>query len=284
MSPEQALGRTLSTIARTSSRWARSSTRWRPGGARSRVLRHRDVDGGYPRGARADRAAESDRSRRPCVGPSSDVWSRRRRGRYASTEDLARDLKERARPPDGDLFIGRSRKRPSRQSRAGAAGSSRPSRRSSPASLRASCSAAFTHAGSDVRLQLQRLDLGARSDPNRPLRPRRPDDRVWRVLGRAPPRDFHDAARQLRIAFPGPRPRRRPLGLIEQRARDLPRSSRTRSATRPSGLSRGCPWPAERPARSSRPWKTPAGRRTGRASRWRVRPGTAAGSSSPSEP
>ena len=187
--------------------------------------------------------------------------------RYASTKDLARDLKSlRDHLTETSFSGGLGAAEPARA--AAAAGSCPPLL---ALAARGGVSAILLRGirrwGKPARRdRVPAVTFQRGQDPDRAVCSRRLDDRLQRRLGRPPARGFHDAPDSAESRSLGCRARR-PLGLFDRRDCRLARTAISSSATRRRERSRGCARPAARRERSSRAPRTPTGRPTARS--WR---------------
>ncbi len=191
--------------------------------------------------------------------------------RYASTRDLARDLKS-VRDHLTETSVSGALE---------AAGPAKIHRRGwalpAIAALARRCCGGFPAAqprGHEGRTATrdQAADIRPRRRSHRPVRSGRPDDRLRRSLGGPAARDLLDAGRQLRVPLARASERRRARDLVHRRARDLsPSSLHVRlsvgrdarsGAARRRRASRGPRQRGERRlvARRSEPRRHPAGR------------------------
>ena len=95
-----------STSVPTSSRSGRSSTRWRRAGGRSSAARPRKRSRRSSAKTRSRSRRPTPASRRPSAGSSSGASQKDPDERYASTRDLARDVRRRARASLGGVVRG----------------------------------------------------------------------------------------------------------------------------------------------------------------------------------
>ena len=185
--------------------------------------------------------------------------------RYASSKDLARDLKSvRDHLTETSLSGGLEAAGPVKARRRGWA---LPALAALVDRDRRGIPAAQPHRRQNgAATRNEAPDLLARRHPHRSLRSRRADDRLRRRVGRAAPRNLLDAGGQFRVALaraPERRRARRSRPLASSRSRFI---AATCSASNRSERSRACHSRAARRARSSKTWRTPTGRPTGRAS------------------
>ena len=230
--------------------------------------RRRDAVGDHPGGARADRAGCARRRRLPCAGSSSAASPRIREERYASTQDLARDLTSVRDHLSRDLRLRRPRGAPSRR-RARRRGWALPaaprprSRVAASAWLAAQAVVAESRLGPDP--------VPAADVPARHARQRRASLPTARRSSTARP-GTGTASRSSRREPTAPSPaslglarRGAPRDLSTGELADLRSTAGACSATRRPGRSPAFRWPAARRARSSRTSRTPTGRPDGKS-------------------
>ena len=186
--------------------------------------------------------------------------------RYASTKDLARDLKSLRDHLSETSVSGGIEAAEPREGAPPRLAAARRRSRSLLAGIAAAPAARRLARGCGTASQLPAADVPARIDPTGAVRARRPDDRLRSRVGGAPLEIFTTRADSTESRSLGPpraptcSPSPRP---VSSRSRSIGISS---SASRRRGRSPAFRWPAARRARSSRASRTPTGLPTARSS------------------